>query len=162
MSADLRVQFVHGLEGSPEGRKARYLSERFEALTPDMDTSDFEACVRLQSEVLATHRPRVLIGSSFGGAVVVRLLADGVHAGPALLLAQAAQHFLDEPRLPSAVRVWLVHGVRDDVVDIAGSRQLAATSTAARLIELDDDHALRSITEDETLADWVRELAESS
>jgi hypothetical protein len=34
-----RVQFIHGLEGSPQGTKARVLSQHFETLTPAMDTS---------------------------------------------------------------------------------------------------------------------------
>ena len=37
----LRVLFVHGLMSSPGGRKARYLAERFDALTPKMETGDF-------------------------------------------------------------------------------------------------------------------------
>ena len=47
-----RVQFIHGLEGSPQGAKARFLAEHFEAITPAMDTSDFAACVALH----AAHR----------------------------------------------------------------------------------------------------------
>jgi hypothetical protein len=34
-----RVQFIHGLAGSPQGTSARVLSQHFETLTPAMDTS---------------------------------------------------------------------------------------------------------------------------
>ena len=36
-----RVLFIHGLEGSPQGAKARLFAEHFEASTPAMDTADF-------------------------------------------------------------------------------------------------------------------------
>ena len=38
--ARLRVQFIHGLEGSPQGNKARILARHFQTRTPAMDTSD--------------------------------------------------------------------------------------------------------------------------
>ena len=47
----LRVQFIHGLESSPQSTKARVLAEHFESLTPGMQTDDFEGCVTQQ------HRP---------------------------------------------------------------------------------------------------------
>ena len=109
MSA-LRVQFIHGLEGSPHGSKARALAERFGATTPAMDTGDFEGCVETQRAALESIRPDVLVGSSFGGAVAVALLTRGHWRGPTLLLAQAALRYDPEARLPEGVDVWLVHG----------------------------------------------------
>jgi hypothetical protein len=88
--ARLRVQFIHGLEGSPQGNKARLLARHFETLTLAMDTSDFEACVEVQTDALATFRPDLLVGSSFGAAVAVELLQRGLWRGATLLLAQAA------------------------------------------------------------------------
>ena len=38
----IRVQFVHGLESSPQGNKARLFAEHFDARTPSMDTKDYE------------------------------------------------------------------------------------------------------------------------
>ena len=40
------------------------------------------------------------------------------------------------------VPTLIVHGTRDDVVDVAVSRELAAGRRHARLVELDDDHEL--------------------
>ena len=59
-------------------------------MTPAMNTGDFSACVELQRESIEAFRPDVVLGSSFGGAVVVELLRRGVWTGPTLLLAQAA------------------------------------------------------------------------
>jgi predicted esterase len=158
----LRVLFIHGLEGSPQGAKSRFLEEHFDAYTPAMDTSDFSSCLRTQAAAIASFSPDVVVGSSFGGAVLVRLLADGVWRGPSLLLAQAAAHFGGEAKLPEGVRVTLVHGLSDDVVDIAGSRALARTGSPGlvELIEVEDGHRLQSLIDDGTLAALVRGVAE--
>ena len=157
-----RVHFIHGLEGSPGGRKARLLAHHFDAVTPAMDTSDFEACVTRHAELLSGDgRPDVLAGSSFGGAVAVALLQRGHWAGPTLLLAQAALLYGLPAELPRGVPVWIVHGSEDDVVPPEHSRRLAAAGDSAhvRLIEVDDDHALHASTENGALAAWVRGLA---
>jgi alpha/beta superfamily hydrolase len=160
----LRVQFIHGLEGSPQGAKAQMFAAYFTALTPVMDTGDFEGCVRVQAATIASFKPDVLVGSSFGGAVAVALLQRGVWRGPTLLLAQAAQHFDLAPQLPEDVHVWLVHGQRDDVVAIEESRALAHSGTPGlvRLIEVDDDHSLHGMVESGQLIAVIRELFEAA
>lgn len=157
----LRVQFIHGLESSPQGTKARLFAEHFTTITPAMDTRDFEACVRVHAAELARFRPDVLVGSSFGGGVAVALLQRGLWRGPTLLLAQAALRQDLPPRLPEGVRVWLVHGLRDDIVPPEDSRILARSGTRGlvRLFEVDDDHPLSATVESGRLIELVRELA---
>lgn len=164
MTEPIRVQFAHGLESSPQGAKARYLAARFQALTPAMDTGDFPACVALHAAELQRFRPDVLVGSSFGGAVVLELLRRGEWRGPTLLLAQAGLKLGVCERLPEGVPVLLVHGTRDDVVDPEHSRRLARTGSPGlvRLVEVDDEHRLdRLIAEDRLagLVDEARRLA---
>jgi alpha/beta superfamily hydrolase len=158
--ASPRVQFIHGLEGSPQGSKARLFAEQFTAVTPAMDTGDFEACIALQSETITSFRPDVLVGSSFGGAVAVALLQRGLWRGPTLLLAQAALRHGLPAQLPEGVRVWIVHGRRDDLIDIEDSRTLARAGTPdlVRLIEVDDDHPLHATVQSGDLATLVRDL----
>jgi alpha/beta superfamily hydrolase len=160
----LRLQFIHGLEGSPQGAKAQLFAEHFTALTPVMDTRDFAACVEVQAAALASFQPDVLVGSSFGGAVAVALLQRGLWRGPTLLLAQAALRYELPAQLPEGVHVWLVHGLRDDVVDIADSRILAQSGTPGlvRLVEVDDDHSLHGMVENGQLVDVVCELFEAA
>ena len=158
----IRVHFIHGLEGSPSGSKARLLARHFEAVTPAMDTSDFEGCVAQHAALLAEGRaPDVLVGSSFGGAVAVALLQRGHWSGPTLLLAQAALLHGLPAELPPGVPVWVAHGSGDDLVPPSHGRRLAAAGDPAhvRLIEVDDDHSLHASVEDGSLVDWVREIA---
>jgi predicted esterase len=158
---ELRVQFAHGLEGSPRGAKARLLAEHFDASTPAMDTADFEGCVAVHARALDELEPAVLVGSSFGAAVVVALLERGLWRGPTLLLAQAAVRRNRDARLPEGVRVWLVHGLADTLIDPEHSRRLAATGTPSlvQLIEVDDDHSLHASVASGSLVRWIRELA---
>jgi len=162
--ATSRVQFIHGLEGSPAGTKAQLFAAHFTALTPAMDTRDFPACVELQAQALLSFHPDVLIGSSFGGAVAVALLQRGDWRGPTLLLAQAARHYDLPLRLPEGVPVWLVHGQRDDLVDIEDSRALARSGTPGmvRLIEVDDDHSLSGTVASGRLVEIVRQIADTA
>jgi len=157
----LRVQFIHGLEGSPQGTKSQVLAKHFAALSPAMDTGSFEAAVAVQAEALGSFRPDVLVGSSFGGAVAVALLQRGVWRGPTLLLAQAALHMDLAAELPEGVHIWLVHGLQDTLVDPEQSRRLArgGTPDLVRLIEVDDDHPLHGSVQRGQLVVWVRELA---
>jgi hypothetical protein len=157
----LRVQFIHGLEGSPQGSKAQFLAKHFDALTPSMNTGDFDGCVALHERITGEFRPEVLVGSSFGGAVAVALLGKGSWRGPTLLLAPAQRHFGVAESLPQRVPVIIAHGTRDDVVDIEGSRGLARSSSAewAELLEVDDDHRLESLVTSGRLAELVREVA---
>jgi hypothetical protein len=156
-----RVLFVHGLESSPKGTKARVLAEHFEAWTPEMDTRDFEACVVRQADAVRRFQPDVLVGSSFGGAVAVALLQRGLWRGPTLLLAQAALEQGLRPELPTGARVWIVHGRRDEVVPVASSRRLGRTGSPGlvRLVEVDDDHRLSASVASGRLVEWVRALA---
>lgn len=156
----IRLQFAHGLEGSPQGAKARLFARHFEAVTPPMDTSNFEGCVSLHYRTLEAFQPDVLVGSSFGGAVALALLQRGHWRGPTLLLAQAALRLGLAPEVPSGVHVWLVHGHRDALIPIEDSRRLAERRTPGlvRLIEVDDDHRLGELVASGALVEIVRAL----
>lgn len=155
----MRVLFVHGLMSSPQGTKAVYLAERFEARTPAMNVGDFMGCVAQQAAEIDAFEPDVVVGSSFGGAVVLSLLNQGLWKGPTLLLAQAAVKMDPDARLPEGQPVLLVHGTRDEVVPIEHSRRLAQTGSPGlvRLLEVDDTHRLTGLVESDRLADLVRE-----
>jgi pimeloyl-ACP methyl ester carboxylesterase len=159
--SSLRVQFVHGLESSPQGAKARLFAQHFTACTPAMNTRDFASCVELQSEMLHSFEPDVLVGSSFGAGVVVELLRRGLWRGPTLLLAQAALRRIPDAQLPDGVPVWIVHGTQDHLIDVEESRRLARTGTPeqVKLIEVPDDHSLHASVRNGDLVQWVRELA---
>lgn len=172
--------FLHGLEsrtddrGVPNGGKASYLSERYRASLPALDTRKaIEARDALPDPERWEHpypgydaafqRPlarareaigpqtRLVIGSSFGGAVLLRLLHEGGWTGPSIFMAGAGLKLTPHRTLPAGVRCLLIHGRHDDVVPLADARALAATSPDAELWEIDDGHRLASTLLDGTL-----------
>ncbi|HVW27312.1 MAG TPA: YqiA/YcfP family alpha/beta fold hydrolase [Polyangiaceae bacterium] len=154
----LKVQFVHGLESAPGSSKSTYLDRFFDALTPAMDTRDFEGAIATQSEKAAEFFPDVLVGSSFGGAVALAMLQRRLYGGAVVLLCPAYRHFGVEGRIPEASRVLIVHGSRDELVPLDDSKALAATGTPGlvELVVVDDEHRLHSLLEGDALATLVR------
>jgi len=143
-----RPIFFHGREGrGNKGRKATWLRENYGAVTPSYDTSELAVALVTAREVLRANPPSVIIGSSFGGAVLLSLIQEGLWSGPSIFLAQAGGNFGVELRLPEALPAILIHGLNDDIVPIEASRELASSSPSdtAQLFEIDDGHRLGSI-----------------
>ena len=143
----LRVQFIHGLEGSPQGAKARLLAEHFEARTPAMDTADFEACVALQASSLRDFEPDVLVGSSFGGAVAV---------------AQPRPSLRNPDVTSASTSVFCFVGHKEDEMAKAAAEILSATLKTAVVVtagihwdNLEEAAILKIIKNSETLVDLI-------
>ena len=112
-----------------------------------MPTPDLDACVGVHRALLEESAPELLVGSSFGGAVVWRLLAEGAWSGPCLLLAPAAARLGLPWRLPQEVRtgpLWVVHGLQDELLPWNDSLELARRNPerGLQLVLVDDDHRL--------------------
>ena len=149
----LRILFLHGLESSPGGRKAVWLAQRYGARVPALTTSDW-ATARAQAEAaVREYQPEIIIGSSYGGALLLSLLQGGVTRARAVLIAQAGVKLGLPARLPERARAVLLHGTADDVVPIEGSRALARDAgPGVQLWEIEGgDHPLNAILEDGTL-----------
>jgi pimeloyl-ACP methyl ester carboxylesterase len=187
------ILFLHGLEshlgpdGEPQGRKLAFLRPRFPVRAPALDTRAAIAAAHRAVEATGTWRfpfdgyeeafrvplararaaltpaVRLVIGSSFGGAVALRLLHEAPRwTGPTLLLAGAGPRLTPHRTLPAGVPVHLVHGRFDEVVPMDDSRTLAASRPGTRLTLTDDDHGLTSILTEEALGSWVREALDGS
>lgn len=138
-----------------------------------------ERCVEVQQRAMAEEGPfDVLVGSSWGGAVAVELVARGLWNGPALLLCPAAHRYArwagaPDPGLAlrarlldgSGRRVLVVHGTEDRVVRMADSRALVdavGSPEACSLLAVGGGHRLAEATRDGELGQWVREVAAKS
>ena len=144
------VVYLHGLESSPRGAKGTWLRDRLGADGVDLDTSvarevlaearaagrsldlagEMERAFavpmeRVRARLAQKPVPKLLIGSSFGGAVLLRLMAEGTWMGPALFLACAGVALTRERTLPEGSRALLIHCPEDEVVPISGSQLLA-------------------------------------
>ncbi|MFT3712766.1 MAG: hypothetical protein QM817_34375 [Archangium sp.] len=102
----------------------------------------------------------VVMGSSFGGAVALELLACGEWKGPTVLLCPAHRLLAERAKLPPSklpeplpAKVLVVHGTRDETVPLEHSRELVE-GTDARFIEVDDMHRLAATTPEQFKA-WI-------
>ncbi len=135
--------------------------------------SSFDACVAIQANAVRAVKPDIVVGSSWGGAVAVKLLADGIWNGPTILLAPAAgsvsrrtarndfeatiQTLRDKCQ---TIPVVIFHDPTDDVVPFTDS-ELMAAETNIELKSVDaGGHRLLGLLDDGRLADEVRRLTD--
>jgi Serine hydrolase (FSH1) len=126
-------------------------------------------CVNLQLNQFWAHKPDLIIGSSFGGAVIARLLCSVNHSlyrGPILLLAPS-QFRLDWftwlgdrafTNYPSETTVLVVHGNKDAVVPLADSErlvQMISKLNRAELLVVNDQHTLQD-TYKQHHREWIQ------
>lgn len=172
----VRVLFLHGLESGPLGTKVLTMrAEGLDVTAPQLDAAPTAALLREGStdrdaylraldtptqqglDALAACRPEVVVASSFGAAVLARMLGDARYGSvPAVMLAGAAVKLAGATALPEGLRVVLVHGRDDVVVPIDDARMLAASSPTAMLVEVHDDHRLSATTKSGLLSSLVR------
>ena len=109
----------------------------------------------IQRHALKNHRIDVVLGSSFGGAVALELVARGDWTGRTVLLCPAHRLVakranISAPSLPEGADVLVVHGTRDEIVPLQHSRDLGA-----KLIEVDDTHRLFDTATPTNLKAWI-------
>jgi hypothetical protein len=152
-----RLLFLHGLEGKPTGRKATALREAgWNVMAPSLPKDDFEKAVQIARRTLEQHRPDLIVGSSRGGAVAMRIGAEG--GVPLVLCAPAWRKFGIEPVLTAGTRI--IHGIKDSVVPLADSIELESNNglPPENLIPVNDEHRLSSPL---ALATLVRVVGEA-
>jgi pimeloyl-ACP methyl ester carboxylesterase len=153
----MSILFAHGLESGPIGRKSQALVDAgYEVIAPDCRGLDLAARVaRLVAALLGNEArglpdapPPLLVGSSFGGIaglVAALLAAERGVVVRGLVLCAPALSIPPPPgtveRLRCPARTIIVHGTRDEMIPIEGSRRFARQH-GAELREVDDDHGL--------------------
>jgi len=142
--------FAHGLEGSPQGAKARFLATLGLPLAvPDLRGLPLAARIAIL-DALSRRGGVLLVGSSYGGLAAALLAARHPARFRGLVLCAPALGWAEPPNddpaalaAPPGLAVTILHGLRDEVVPIEGSRAYRDRSgPGVRLVELDDDHLL--------------------
>jgi len=106
-------------------------------------------------EAIRSFKPDIIIGSSFGGAILSRLVCDDIWRGDCIFLASAATSLYSICSLPpsTAVRYW-VHGKNDEVIPWEDSVKISKNSNG--IIHLiDDDHHLIKLIDFNILDDII-------
>ena len=68
------ILFLHGWQSIPGGVKPTYLADHgHEVINPRLPDDDFAQAVRIAQNEFDKHQPDVVVGSSRGGAVAMKL-----------------------------------------------------------------------------------------
>ena len=131
-----KPMYLHGREGTPYGTKGSYMRLRLlsGAHAPAMPATSshpdaFNASYEIARNMLLQLQqqqdaPNIIVGSSFGGAVLMKLVQEGHWKGPSIFLAPAA---LKESiraeynlplwdSLPKGHRAIIIHSPSDSLV----------------------------------------------
>jgi predicted esterase YcpF (UPF0227 family) len=148
--------FLHGLESSSKGHKARWLREHFPVVvTPDF-TGSLGNRMKKLNIVLAKKEELLLVGSSFGGLMATIYAQENNSRVRKVILLAPALNFPDfSPYLgkKTSVPAQLYIG-RQDIVCPADRVVQAAQNIFTHLSVhvSDDDHLLRDTF---TTIDWA-------
>ena len=174
-SYGMKVMFLHGLEGNANGTKGKHLSKEWGALCPPLRTADLiekrEDCngdwdaleqsekdaglLMAYSDAVSAVRysqPDLIVGSSMGGAILFKLIAEGKFSGAAVFCAPAIENLLDPSvvlrgidRLKELQSVWLL-AEQDDLVNNAFVVKTAAKCGGSVVFSPGDTHRLSKAT----------------
>ncbi|MGI6656566.1 MAG: alpha/beta hydrolase [Desulfobulbus sp.] len=137
--------FLHGLDSSIQGTKARWLRERFpEVRMRDYDGDLAQRLAQLEEHVAGLDH-LVLVGSSFGGLMAACFAARHPERCRRLVLLAPALNFRDyqPPPEPLTMPVLLVIGDADTVCPPDRVLPLARRTFANLTVQLEaDDHLL--------------------
>lgn len=165
-----KVLFFHGMEGSPQGSKALYLRKKWGALCPPVRTSKIkelnasrglkpwssvgkEDINSAMEETMADARdainyknPDIIIGSSMGGALLMKLIVEGTidtSSTVCVFLAPAINELVSNlDSLPKILgSSWLLAEI-DENVNNDFNISCCFTVGGNLMISPDDDHRL--------------------
>jgi pimeloyl-ACP methyl ester carboxylesterase len=151
-----KIMFIHGLEGSSGGYKAKLLRNLFVQISiPDFGGTLAQRMEHL-SRLLGSSSGWILIGSSFGGLMAAlytcrypQRVQKLIMLAPALVWPEFAQQPLAQVSVPTVI----YHGIQDKVIPIAYVKELAqAVFINLEFNAVDDDHSLHKITSE---IDWL-------
>ena len=147
----MKILFLHGKEGRPDGTKPRFLIENgFEVKAPSLPKDDWQKSMDLAQAEFDDFSPQVVVGSSRGAAVGCYLKTGNV---PKILIAPAYKYFGDLELLLNESSIVL-HCKEDKIIDFKHSEDLVKRF-AVRLIACGEGHRM---SDPEALATLLKAL----
>lgn len=155
----MKILFLHGWHSVPGGVKPTFLKDHgHTVINPALDDDDFDSAVAVAQREFDRHQPKIVVGSSRGGAV-----AMNIDSGDAtlVLLCPAWKKYGKARRTKH--RTAILHSRGDEVIAFEDSEMLVEQSGLApeALIEVGSDHRLAD-TESLSAMLWICEHVDQS
>ena len=149
----MNILYFHGRLSSPQTSKAEHIRVHtgHDVFVPSypsqhgLPVDTFPKSYPIATEAVLHYQPDIIVGSSYGGGILLKLITEGLWKGPSLFLAGAGVHYGIATQRPPDLPALLIHGTQDSVISVEDSRLLAHSSEHAHLIEIQDDHSLGTI-----------------
>lgn len=139
--------FLHGLDSSPQGTKARYFAEHYKDMIIPHFTGNLEDRMQLLYETLKDKEKIILVGSSFGGLMSTIFAIKYPERCERLILLAPAINLLTEdliPTEPIKIPTWIFHGEDDNVIPLESVKEISKRLFSdLRFYIVKDDHQLR-------------------
>eukprot|EP01111_Echinosteliopsis_oligospora_P006609 TRINITY_DN2085_c1_g1_i3.p1 TRINITY_DN2085_c1_g1~~TRINITY_DN2085_c1_g1_i3.p1 ORF type:complete len:138 (-),score=35.46 TRINITY_DN2085_c1_g1_i3:93-506(-) len=98
-----------------------------------------------------------MVAGSRGAKIAVSLIHNNIWKGPTLIISGMMPPGVGT--FPEGVPIMLIHGIHDRTVPI-GLVRLSASTGRVKLIELETDHSMNLLLENNTLSRYISELVE--
>ena len=121
---NVKILFLHGKEGTPEGTKPEFLKANgYRIIAPVLPKDNWGLSLQRAMDCFNNFKPDIVIGSSRGGAIAAAIPTGDV---PKILIAPAYVKFgVTEPVVDETTTV--LHCRNDELVPYEDSEKLAKT-----------------------------------
>lgn len=157
----MNLIFLHGLDSSPQGTKARLLRKNYPHCVIPSLPKDIHERIRIAQRQI--REPMLIVGSSLGGLTAVMfamkhpqfvramvLLAPAVGCSDESLFAEERKRIFPSLYIPRGIPTAIIAGIRDELIPLSAIRALIERSPDAeriQLYELEDGHDLHQSLE---------------
>ncbi|MHC4177157.1 MAG: alpha/beta hydrolase [Planctomycetota bacterium] len=155
----MKILFLHGYGSDPNGIRPMFLQESgYEVVHPALPDDDFQASLRIAQQSFDQAQPDVVVGSSRGGGVAMNIDTGQV---PLVLIAPAWRKWGTVTTVKAGTII--LHSDFDDVVPIAGSRELLRRSGLPEdhLVVVGEDHRMVDQAAFEALLEAIERVGTS-
>jgi len=132
-----RILFLHGWSADGARKTAFLRSLGFAVLTPRLSHWSFRRAVQTAQDAFHLYQPDLVVGSSRGGAVALRV---EIGTTPLVLLSPAWWAWRVRPEVRT--KAVVIHSRNDNVVRFADSERLCKLNAGVRLVAAGRDHRL--------------------
>ena len=164
------IVYIHGYEGSAYGTKARWLKKNYSCFAVDMPDAKSTHPLGKKAPLpqvlqgikdavapsaqfilpyIKKHQPKIIVASSFGTAVWLKLVQEEGLRIPSILLAPACSVLDVGPGFPHDMHTIIIHGTNDGIITLKQAEEIHQKSGPLSLFwPIEDEHRLSRLTTD--------------